>query len=237
MKEIDFLPDWYKSGRRREAGYRVQYLVLVGLAAVMAAWNFGAVHSISRAGAELDLQSKRKAEMGSAAVEYARVKSELAAMEKKAKRIDSLCSRIDVSSVIGELSYLIDEHIVLRELSFTAEKFEDKAPKGQAAAAVRVAAGGAEKGSAGTGAVRFKVMIKGVAPAASDVAGLVVKLEDSAYFHEITSSWRNQEIKAGSPGGNKTFQASDFDIGCYIANYRVKNSGVAQATGGSVVQR
>jgi hypothetical protein len=158
-------------------------------------------------------------------------------LEKKANRIESLCSRIDVSSVIGELSYLIDEHIVLRELSFTAEKFEDKVPKGQAAASVRVAAGGAEKGSAGTGAVRFKVMIKGVAPAASDVAGLVVKLEDSAYFHEITSSWRNQEIKAGSPGGNKTFQASDFDIGCYIANYRVKNSGVAQATGGGVVQR
>jgi hypothetical protein len=35
MKEIDFLPEWYKNGRRRRMRYRTQYAVLGCIFVVM----------------------------------------------------------------------------------------------------------------------------------------------------------------------------------------------------------
>jgi len=62
MKEIDFLPAWYKSGKRRQISYRTQYAGLVGISVVMMVWNFIATHSLSKATAKLaqaELKSAR----------------------------------------------------------------------------------------------------------------------------------------------------------------------------------
>jgi hypothetical protein len=39
MKEIDFLPEWYKSGRQRQIGYRAQVLGMGGVLLIMIVWN------------------------------------------------------------------------------------------------------------------------------------------------------------------------------------------------------
>ena len=53
MKEIDFLPEWYRSGRQRQMRYRTQYIALGGIFAVMMVWNLVCICSLSSAKTQL----------------------------------------------------------------------------------------------------------------------------------------------------------------------------------------
>jgi two-component system phosphate regulon sensor histidine kinase PhoR len=62
MKEIDFLPTWYRSSRWRQISYRTKYASSVGIFVVMKMWNFIATHLLSKAVAKLaqaELKSAR----------------------------------------------------------------------------------------------------------------------------------------------------------------------------------
>ncbi len=60
MREIDLLPEWYKSNKRRQVSYRSQYIAFCGLLSVMVVWNFVLVHSVSEEERELaQLELKR----------------------------------------------------------------------------------------------------------------------------------------------------------------------------------
>ncbi|GAI77577.1 unnamed protein product, partial [marine sediment metagenome] len=85
MREIDFLPNWYKSGRRRQISYRTQCVALGGVFVVMMVWSFVAGHSISKATAELAEEAARQAEVESASREFAAVKSEVTRLQEKVK--------------------------------------------------------------------------------------------------------------------------------------------------------
>jgi hypothetical protein len=221
MKEIDFLPEWYKSGRRRQIGYRAQYIALGGIFVVIVVWNFIATHSISKATAEVASGAARQAESESR--EFARIKSQVAELQKKAKSIEEIDSKIDVANVLAELSFLIDEKIILGKVEFKAEELADiQKSKANAGSAVRVAR--AKFGGRGTqslGDVRFKIVINGVAADASEVAELICKLEDSPYFCQVIPSFsRNKKIKVGMSSAREDLQVTEFEISCYLANYR-----------------
>jgi hypothetical protein len=223
MKEIDFLPDWYKSSRRRQLSYHSQVVGLIGVFVVMLVWNFFDAHSISRATAALAREAARQAEAESASREFAGIKSKVMKLQKKAESIREIDSRIDVGNVLAELSFLIDEKIVLSRLEFIAERFADgQEGKRSVGSAVRLA-GGKSAGSRTSplGGVRFKVVIAGVASDASDVAGLICRLEDSPYFRLVYPSFsRNKEMRGGTGLGRENFQVSEFEISCYLANYK-----------------
>ena len=53
MKEIDFLPEWYKSDKRRQVSYRTQYIAISSVFAVMMLWGFISTRSISKARAQI----------------------------------------------------------------------------------------------------------------------------------------------------------------------------------------
>ena len=242
MKEIDFLPEWYKSGQRRRGSYRTQYLALGGVLLLMVVWNFAVTHSISKAKAQLSQMSTRQAEAEKLSCELAELTSQLKGLEKKAASIDEIDSKIDVASVLAEMSFLIDERIVLSKAAFVAEKFEDKqqakssARAGTVVRAVRTKL--VDRREQPLGDVRFRVTISGVAADASNVATLICKLEDSPYFCQVVPSFsRTAEINAASnassnlrrkspnvrgsiseTGGN--IRVSEFEISCYLANYR-----------------
>ena len=221
MKEIDFLPEWYKSGRRRQINYRAQYIALGGVFVVMMVWNFVAAHSVSRATAELANLKSNASLVESALQESAAVKSQMARFEEKAGILEKIDSRIDVASVLAELSFLVDERIVFSKVEFVAERFadkqENKAGSGSIVRVVRANFG--KKGESLGGDVRFKVVIGGVAADASDVAKLVCKLEDSPYFCQVIPSWRKGEIKAVAKAAGKSYPVSEFEISGYLANY------------------
>ena len=53
MKEVDFLPQWYRESRRRQSSVQRQYVVLGTLFLIMVMWNAMATRSISLATADL----------------------------------------------------------------------------------------------------------------------------------------------------------------------------------------
>jgi len=247
MKEIDFLPEWYKSGRRRQVSYRTQYIAISGVFVVMVVWSFIATHSISKARAQYAQMATNQAQAEKVSAKLAELQNEISVLRQNADSIEEIDSRIDVAGVLAELSFLIDEKIVLRKAEFIAERFVDEdEDKSSPAAVVRVVqANSSNKKELPLGNVRFKVVIAGVAADASDVATLMCKLEDSPYFCQIvlafsrgdteigiegTSSSFNDTDNAGGivenndsvnkSGARRKIQINEFEINCYLANYR-----------------
>ena len=246
MKEIDFLPEWYKSGKRQQAGYRTQYVALGGILIVMMVWNFVTAHSISQAKAQFAQTVTMQSQAENASRGFAGLKTEIMNLQKKATAIERIDSRIDVASVLAEMSFLIDKKISLSKIEFIAEPVIGEADKQGAqpnnSSVARAVLPKFNEKDVPLGGVRFKVVIRGIAADASDVASLICKLEDSPYFCQVVPSFsRNAQVKAasypslvsGADAGEKTEYAerdvrksstsvpvSEFEISCYLANYR-----------------
>lgn len=237
MKEIDFLPDWYKEGRRRQISVRRQYMALAGIFLVMITYNLVATRMISKAAVELSEREPIKAEAQNTLYELDKVRGEIAQLEKKANVLHSMDSKVDLAAVLAEMSYLIDKRIVLRRVELVAEQFEHESTDNKNAAVVRVAGtGAASHQQAPYGDVRFRVMISGVAADSSRVAALICLLEDSPYFTRVYPSFsRNTQLQIGSVSTQagtgdtvspvplapapETVEASEFEISCYLANH------------------
>ncbi len=224
MKEIDLLPEWYKSGKRRRSSYHTQYIVLAGVFTAMVAWNFSATHSVSKATAQLARAESSRAEAEHDAQQFAGLKSKVTQLQKKASQLDQLKSKINIANVLAEISFLIDEKVVLSKAEFVAENFlgeqKNRTSGGSIVRAVRTNAELSTPGR-GFGHVRFKVVISGVASDAADVADLICRLEDSPYFCEVIPLFsRNRKITGATTIGPKNHQVSEFEIECYLANYR-----------------
>jgi len=245
MKDIDFLPEWYKTGRRRQAAIRTQWAALAGIFAVMIVWDFAAGRSISTAEGQVSAMARRQVELAGAAKKFNELRAEMKSLQDKARAMDQIDSRIDVASVLGELSYLVDARIVLRKVELMSEKFAEVQQTGSAGnRPVMVRAAGVkpnDQKAAPVGAVRFKIVVSGVAADSSDVATLIRKLEDSAYFFQVVPGFsryidlpghvldgepqaaghqaRNEPAKAVDRG-SKSIRVADFEISCYLANYR-----------------
>jgi hypothetical protein len=239
MKEIDFLPEWYKNGIRREVSYRTQHIALVGMYAMMMVWSFAATYSVSRAKTESVIRAKRQAEAESVSARVTELENELRELQKKGESIKEIDSRIDVASVLGEMSFLIGEKIVLSKVEFLAEKFADKSEAKSAASTKAVVRAvrrtrSHDRRELPLGDVRFRVVIAGVAADAGDVAALICKLEDSPYFCQVIPSFSRSatiELNRATPapalrdvtdvaGTKGTVQVSEFEMNCYLANYR-----------------
>jgi hypothetical protein len=224
VKEIDFLPEWYKSGRQRQVSFRTQVIGLSGLFLIMIAWNFITTYSISKAGAQVEQRKVMQAQAERVSREFTGIKSEVAELQKKVKSMEELDSKIDVAGVLAEMSFLIDHNIVLSQVEFDAERFvgekRENASKYTDNVA-RVAVGGnVDKEKMILGDVRFKVVLRGVAADAGDIAVLICRLEESPYFCQVYPSFsRNKKMKAGT---EQEFQVSEFEVSCYLANYLEK---------------
>jgi hypothetical protein len=242
MKEIDFLPEWYKSGKRREISYRTQYIALGGVIVVMVVWSFITARSISTAGAQFTQMETRQTQAKGLSIKLGELKSELRALQEKAESIEEIDSKIDVAGVLAEMSFLIDEKIVLGKVDFIAEKIENKqqdklSPMGSNV--VRVVQGTMNPKQVPLGDVRFRVVIGGVAADAIDVAALITRLENSPYFRQVVPSFSRTTVitAAGNPSlhlkiknentkgmvqkndRNIQIQVSEFEISTFLANY------------------
>jgi len=243
MKEIDFLPEWYKSGKRREVSYRTQCIALGGVFIVMVVWNFITTHSISKVEAQCVKMENKQIQAEGISIELEELKSELKSLQEKAETIERIDSKINVADVLAELSFLINEKIVLKNLEFVARKFKDTQQASQSSQNTNVVRAVRknlnEKKELPLGDVRFKVVINGVAADGENVAALICKLEDSPYFFQVVPSFsRNALITAADDssfqptmnnenttnrvqrnGGNVQVQVSEFEINAYLANY------------------
>jgi hypothetical protein len=233
VKEIDFLPDWYRDDRRRQSTYCVQSAVLVGVLAAMIMWSLVMAYSVLRTSRKLAADRLKWQEAQSLSQEFNRMQSRVAELQKRAIVLSSVDSRIDVANVLAELSFLINEKVVLSKVQITAEKFVGDGGATGHGAAVRMASDRGGQGAlAGdwSGDVRFKVVIAGMAVDAGCVADLICRLEDSPYFRLVYPSFSKsgqvsgRRDKPAAGRGSKqpmeNYQVSEFEINCYLANYR-----------------
>ena len=214
MKEIDFLPQWYKNGARKLSNYRALYVTVICVSLLLVAWSFITGWSVREVRAALNQIQAVYAAGLEASREYIEVKSEMDRLQRQVNLLKRLDSKIAVSGILGELSFLIDNKMVLSKLRIEAEPFI--AAEGTAAGPgrqVRVAGvWGGNRSQLVEGDVRFKVVINGLAAEAADVARLARGLEKSPYFCQVIPGVSGNKKSKG-------YQATEFEISCYVANY------------------
>jgi hypothetical protein len=234
VKELDFLPEWYKNDRRRQVHVRTQYGALVVVFLVMMTLNGTALHRAGKASAEgARLENQR---VGAEAVvqEFDGLTKRLNELKTRADLVEQMDSRVDVSAILAELSHLIGDSIVLRKVEIHAEPFGRTEDKGQTKSSVvrLVDRPASSEKEIPLGRVKFRIVLTGVAAQPADVAALVCRLDASAYFQRVHPSYGNARGQAGArpapqpqEGGTtvKALNASDvteFEIACYLANYK-----------------
>jgi len=212
MKEIDFIPEWYKTSRKRIVGYHRQYALTALLFVTLLAWSHAAGRFVSKAKADISrirnlLEIKEPLEEV-----YSRMKENVDGLKENLHVLRRVEPRINLSHVIGELSYLVDDRVVLSRIEIHNEALRP-APRAAKKGVVTITAGHNGKSSVlPEPNIRSKVTIAGIAAEASDVASLISKLEQSPYFCRIIPEYsRSRDIKGAT--------VVEFEIGCYVANY------------------
>lgn len=212
MNEIDFLPKWYKTSKRRQINYRRQCIIIVGVFVTLIAWSFSASISISMVEAQVDIMNDSLKNNKEIAQRYARLESSLSTLQQKANILDKLDSGVNISAVLAELSFLVEDKITLTELDVESEIFAQG--KKSSGSSVRLGSGRAGKVDPMPPAnIRYKVVVSGSASSSADVTGLIARLEESDYFCQIIPGYLRNI---------KNTVATKFEISFYVANYSLQ---------------
>jgi len=222
MKEIDFLPSWYTNDRKRQIGRRTQYIILGAVFALMMIWNFVTASSVSTANAQVESLAGQLQDAKSVSGQYSSLKQDVDQLKLKVDTVKMTDSNIDIAATLAEISYLIGDRIALNKIILKSEPLApDNSSRGNA---VR-SAGNPFKGQEKHGKNRFRIIISGVACDATNVAELIVRLEVSTYFSQVIPSYsRNRQITDKASNTSKQYQISEFEISCYLANYKEKDN-------------
>lgn len=219
MKEIDFIPEWYKANQKRRQRYHRQYLLLALLFAIMMGWSFVVGRHVECVRADVrDIQEVF--EKGKIKVDEGKLlEADIAVLKAKARVLEMTTPRTDVSAMIGELSYLIRDNIILSRLSIKNEAIEgtEKRTSPSAGASVQIGSSGAKK----TGAddfltqTRTRITLTGIAARPADAAILISQLEQSDYFEQET-------LVYSKPKKIKEHDVTEFEIYCFVADFKTR---------------
>ena len=235
MKDLDFLPEWYKDDRRRQGHVRRQYVALVAVFLVMMLFNALALHRAGKAAAEgARLENQR---VGAEAVvqEFGVLTKQLNELKSRAHLVEQMDSQVDIAALLAEMSHVISGSVVVRKLEIQAERFGRMEEKGQTkGSAVRLANGsGNSEKDVPLGRVKFRIVLTGVAAHPADVANLVCRLDESLYFQRVHPTfYGNAKAQTGpKPAAQpqeegtalkpqSAWDVTEFEIACYLANYK-----------------
>jgi len=235
VKELDFLPEWYKDDKRRQSRVRKQYVALVAVFLVMMAFNATAIRRAGKAAAEMASLENHRVCSEAVVHEFDTLTKKLNLLKTRASLVEQMDSRVDIAAVLAEMSHIIGDAIVLRKVEIVAEPLGRTDPKGQAkGSVVRLAQeGGKSEKEALLGRVKFRIVLTGVAARPADVPDLVCKLAASSYFQQVQPLfYGNAKTQLGTkpaPGlqdagtAAKTqngLDVTEFEIACYLANYK-----------------
>jgi hypothetical protein len=212
---------------------RKQYAALALVFLGMMTFNLTATHRASRVAA--DLASLEDERMHAEAVihEFQTVTMQLNALKSKAELMEHTDSKIDVAAVLAEMSYLVDERVVLNRIDVVAKPYAQwRRMHGAQPEMLRPAQPPQRKDVGVAEDAVFEILLTGVASHASRVADLVCRLEESPYFRRVYPSFsRNAKVPFGGETASKvraggrgataanTFEVTEFEISCYLANF------------------
>ena len=218
MKEIDFIPEWYKANRARKRRYTRQYTVIAVIFAVIMSWSFVAGRYVRQVSAEVEDVKAAFNKSKEKVYRAQRLQGEIAEMKQKADMLDAISPRTKTTAILGELAYLVQENIVLDRLSLTNEPIEELKPRATASGAV-VRIGHTKEDSQNAVVPqtpsRIRLTLNGIAARPADAAALITSLEKADYFQNVSLIFSRPQ----------TFMDEDvteFEISCYVADYRIQ---------------
>ncbi|MHC4551612.1 MAG: PilN domain-containing protein [Planctomycetota bacterium] len=214
MKEIDFIPEWYKASQTRRKRYHRQYMILATMLVLMMGWSFVVGRHVENVKADVgEIQSvveTRRAMVN----EGTELEAEILQLKQQADILKMAESRTDVSMVIAELSALVGDNIILSRLSLKDEVIKE--PKKSAVSTTTVQIGAAVQKKDGLlKQMRKCVTLTGIAAAPADAARLISQLEQSPYF-------RQETLVYSKPKTVKKHNVTEFEIRCYVADYKTR---------------
>jgi hypothetical protein len=238
VKEIDFLPEWYKEGKRRRTYMRRQYVALTVIFLTMLTYNLTAEHRIAKASAAVSRLEDQRIRAEHVMLEFNRISKELGEHQTEANALKRIDSRVNLGAVLAEISHVIGDRVILSRVEFVSEALSEEDKKAQSKGGSTVRTVGKSSSTAKQiplGNVRFRIVLAGVAIDPADVGELVCRLDDSPYFRRVYPSYsRNGKVSVSMKEGKEpegretgqistdareTLQISEFEITCYLANY------------------
>lgn len=212
MKEIDFIPEWYKTGQRKKISYYRQYALVTFLFVGLSAWSFIAGAITSRAEARVSAQSERLETAKPLTEHYASIKQEIEELRDRTRILERIRPKAEISSIIAELSHLVDEGIVLSSLSISNNQPGPDSVISRPEAVTVFPNTAQTKDVLPSPNTITSITINGIAAQASDVATLISRLEQSQYFCRIMPGYsRNKKVGK--------ILATEFEIKCTVANF------------------
>ena len=181
MKELDFLPDWYRADRQRKQRRHRHYVLFGLVVALLAGWSFIVGQSVR--GLQADTQNvEATLEQGLQTIQTAlELELEIERVSRQTDILAALTPRTPVSAMLGELSACVSDQIILGRVSLVLEPVEDNGTKTPQAATgvIRLGAARADARSFAPDRLqRTRVILTGIAAGGADVARLIDRLED-----------------------------------------------------------
>jgi len=216
MRDVDFLPEWYKDSTRRKSSVQRQYLALGIVFLIMIFSNSIATRKISSANADLARIDRERGQAERFMVEFGRLNSHVAEMRAVMASAKSLKLELDVANFLAELSAVVSGEIVLQSVGLLNS---DPSGKGAADEAAPVTVDDRAGGQPPVG--RFFVRLVGFAHHAGQVAALIDELDKSSLFNEVNLVYSKASVLTfpGTPAwesdeaGQKLLE---FEIACAL---------------------
>ncbi len=218
MKELDFLPEWYRADRQLKCRRR-RYCVLFGVVtAMIVVWSFIVGHSVSGLRAETQQVEAVIAANSQSIQAVHEMEQEIKQLSRQTDILEALTPRTAVTAVLGELSARVNDQIIFSRVLLVQEPVIEKESKAPAAISPIVRVGASKPNTPSPmpeGPQQMRLVLTGIAANGAQVARLIDRLETSNYFMTV------------SPGFSRAKKVNDkdvteFEITCSIADYEVK---------------
>lgn len=216
MKEIDFIPQWYRTGRKRRVGYHRQYTMIACLFVALLAWSCAAGSFLAAARAAIDGARNLLDASEPFAREYAAFREEIKDLTDKADVLERIQTRTPPGVILGELSCLVGDRIVLSSLEISTEPLRPATSDRRPDAVVIARKPDSTAAALPESDLCTKVVLAGIAADAADVAALIAGMEKSNCFRRIIPGYsRNKKVHG--------CLATEFQISAHVADYRQTN--------------
>jgi len=192
MKEIDFVPQWYRSSQRRRNDLAVRVACLCMLVAAMVAWSIRNLAVVQMAEADTAALQESYRSQGALQDQHAALQRRLQQLEGRRALLRALRGGVRAEQVLAELSHLMPEAMALTNVTLRQhDRLEFKNSQG-----------GAQRDR---GSLRGLMEVEGLAASHGHVGSFLAALERSPCF-------RGLEMKYSKPVVREGRQARDFRV-------------------------
>ena len=218
MKELDFLPDWYRADRQRRRRQHRHYILFGLIVVLLAGWSF----MLDRTVSDLHARNSRTAMDIAQAQQTMQASMELElqidTLRRQADILKALTPRTAISAILGELSHCVGEQVILGRVLLIQESIKETQRSTATLSAVPLRIGAAQPEGPSplpNTPQRVNLTLTGIAGGGAQVARLIERLETSSYFETVSPGFsRAKKI------GDKT--VTEFEIVCTVADYTLQ---------------